>query len=89
MSQSQRFANYSNSSQALKSSVDQLAETDQQTTDDAKQFEAEYLTGIAVASKTKFVDGVVGLLKKSKRIKQAAKVVEDAKKTAKICGIKL
>jgi hypothetical protein len=82
MSQSQRFANYSNSAQALKSSVDQLAETDQQTTDDAKQFEAEYLTGIAVASKTKFVDGVVGLLKKSKRIKQAAKVVEDAKKTA-------
>tara|TARA_R110000796_G_scaffold7600_4_gene25912 strand:+ start:2288 stop:3271 length:984 start_codon:yes stop_codon:yes gene_type:complete len=89
MSQSQRFANYSNSSQALKSSVDQLAETDQMTTDDAKQFEAEYLTGIAVASKTKFVDGVVGLLKKSKRVKQAAKVVEDAKKTAneKINGL--
>ena len=82
MSQSSAFANYSNSAQALKSSVDQLGETDQMTTDDAKQFEAEYLTGIAVATKTKFVDGVVGLLKKSKGIKKAAKVVEDAKKTA-------
>lgn len=82
MSQSSAFANYSNSAQALKSSVDQLAETDQQTTDDAKQFEAEYLTGIAVATKTKFVDGVVGLLKKSKGVKKAEKVVEDAKKTA-------
>ena len=82
MSQSSAFANYSNSAQALKSSVDQLSETDQQTTDDAKQFEAEYLTGIAVASKTKFADGVVGLLKKSRGVKKAAKVIEDAKKTA-------
>ena len=82
MSQSSAFANYSNSAQALKSSVDQLGETDQQTTDDAKQFEAEYLTGIAVATKTKFVDGVVGLLKKSKGVKKAEKVIEDAKKTA-------
>ena len=80
MSQSQRFANYSNSAQALKSSVDQLAETDQQTTDDAKQFEAEYLTGIAVASKTKFVDGVVGLLKKSKRINKRRKLSKMRKK---------
>ena len=89
MSQSQAFANYSNSAQALKSKIDQLGETDQQTTDDAKQFEAEYLTGIAVASKTKFVDGLVGLLKKSKGVKKAAKVVEDAKKTAnqKINGL--
>ena len=82
MSQSSAFANYSNSAQALKSSVDQLGETDQMTTDDAKQFEAEYLTGIAVATKTKFVDGVVGLLKKSKGVKKAEKVIEDAKKTA-------
>ena len=82
MSQSSAFANYSNSAQALKSNIDQLGETDQQTTDDAKQFEAEYLTGIAVATKTKFVDGVVGLLKKSKGVKKAEKVIEDAKKTA-------
>ena len=82
MSQSSAFANYSNSAQALKSKIDQLGETEQQVTDDSKQFEAEYLTGIAVASKTKFVDGLVGLLKKSKGIKKAAKVVEDAKKTA-------
>ena len=82
MSQSSAFANYSNSAQALKSNVDQLGETDQQTTDDAKQFEAEYLTGIAVATKTKFVDGVVGLLKKAKGVKKVEKVVEDAKKTA-------
>ena len=89
MSQSSAFANYSNSAQALKSKIDQLGETEQQTTDDSKQFEAEYLTGIAVASKTKFVDGLVGLLKKSKGIKKAAKVVEDAKKTAnqKINGL--
>lgn len=89
MSQSQAFANYSNSAQALKSSVDQLGETTQQTTDDSKQFEAEYLTGVAVAAKTKFVDGLVGLLKKSKGVKKAAKVVEDAKKTAnqKINGL--
>ena len=89
MSQSSAFANYSNSAQALKSKIDQLGETEQQVTDDSKQFEAEYLTGIAVASKTKFVDGLVGLLKKSKGIKKAAKVVEDAKKTAnqKINGL--
>ena len=82
MSQSQQFANYSNSAQALKSNIDQLGSTTTQTTDDAKQFEAEYLSGIAVASKTKFVDGLVGLLKKSKRVKKAAKIIEDVKKTA-------
>jgi len=89
MSQSQQFANYSNSAQALKSNIDQLGETDKQTTDDAKQFEAEYLTGVAVASKTKFVDGLVGLLKKSKGVKKATAVVEDVKKTAnqKINGL--
>jgi hypothetical protein len=89
MSQSQQFANYSNSAQALKSNIDQLGETDKQTTDDAKQFEAEYLTGVAVASKTKFVEGLVGLLKKSKGVKKATAVVEDVKKTAnqKINGL--
>ena len=80
MSQSQQFANYSNSAQALKSNIDQLGSTEQQTTDDAKQFEAEYLTGIAVAAKTKLADQLVGLLKKSKGVKKATSVVEDAKK---------
>ena len=89
MSQSQQFANYSNSAQALKSNIDQLGSTEQQTTDDAKQFEAEYLTGIAVAAKTKLADQLVGLLKKSKGVKKATAVVEDAKKTAnqKINGL--
>mgnify|MGYP003644167793 CR=1 FL=1 len=82
MSQSQQFANYSNSSQTLKSRVDQLESTTEQTTDDAKQFEAEYLTGIAVAAKTKLADSLIGLLKKSKGVKAAGKVVEDAKKGA-------
>ena len=82
MSQSQQFANYSNSSQALKSRVDQLGATEEQTTNDAKQFEAEYLTGVAVAAKTKLADQLVGLLKKSKGVKKVASVVEDAKKTA-------
>ena len=82
MSQSSAFANYSNSAQALKSSIDQLGETDKQTTDDAKQFEAEYLTGIAVATKTKFVDGVVALFKKSKAVKTGEKILADVKKTA-------
>ena len=80
MSQSQQFANYSNSAQALKSNIDQLGSTEQQTTDDAKQFEAEYLTGIAVAAKTKLADQLVGLLKKSKGVKKQLLLLKMQKK---------
>ena len=52
MSESSQFANYSNSSQALESNIDQLRATNTNTTNDANFFESQFLSGIGVHAKT-------------------------------------
>ena len=64
-----QFANYSNTVQQLQDSVNQLAPTLMNKTDDAKGFEQEFLIGAALAAKVKATDAAVKLLKGSKTIK--------------------
>ena len=81
MSESQQFANYSNSAQALKSNIDQLGATDTQVTDDANNFEQQFLIGIGVHAKTQLSEKLIALAKKSKTVKKVANTIKDVKDT--------
>lgn len=78
MSESSAFANYSNTSQALKDSVDQSGETTQQITDDKNNFEQQFLIGASLMAKGKATEKLVGLFKKSKKIQSLAGKGNDA-----------
>lgn len=71
MSESSAFANYSNTVQQLTNSVDQEQPTTRQVTDNAKQFESEFLVGAALTAKTKATEKFVGMIRKSKTVKKA------------------
>jgi len=64
-----QFVNYSNTTQRLKDSVNQLNPTSEQITDDKKNFEQQFFIGLALASKVKATDMAVKLLKNSKTLK--------------------
>ena len=87
MSESSAFANYSNTTQMLQSGVNQLAATNEQTTDDKANFEQQFLIGAALTAKTKAGEKFVGLIKKSKGLKaikeKATKAAEDLAKNAR------
>lgn len=78
MSESSAFANYSNTAQQLRNQVDQAGATQTQITDDAKNFEQQFLIGAALAAKVKAVDKFTSLLKKSKTIQSLKGKGEDA-----------
>jgi hypothetical protein len=63
-----QFVNYSNTTQRLKDSVNQLNPTSEQITDDKKNFEQQFFIGLALASKVKATDMAVKLLKNSKTL---------------------
>ena len=79
MSESRAFANFSNTSRALQSSAGQQQEgrTFQDTVDDAKNFEQQFLIGMAVHQKAKVGDNLVKLFKGSKKLKSATGLSED------------
>jgi len=78
MSESSAFANYSNTAQQLRNQVDQAGASETQITDDAKNFEQQFLIGAALAAKVKAVDKFTSLLKKSKTIQSLKGKGEDA-----------
>mgnify|MGYP003634263737 CR=1 FL=1 len=71
MSESQSFANYSNTSQRLQQGVNQDSPTDSQITNDKKFFNLQFMVGAGVASKVKMTDLIGKALKNSKTIKNA------------------
>ena len=83
MSESSAFANYSNTSQLLRSGVDQLAPTSTQITNDKANFEQQFLIGAALTAKTKAGEKFVGLLKKSKGLKKVSNAADELVKSAR------
>jgi len=79
MSESRAFANYSNTSRALQQSAGQQQEgrTFQDTLNDAKNFEQQFLIGMAVHQKAKVGDHLVKLFKSSKKLQKATGLSED------------
>ena len=79
MSESRAFANFSNTSRALQSSAGQQQEgrTFQDTVDDAKNFEQQFLIGMAVHQKAKVGDQLQKAFKGSKKLQDATGLSED------------
>jgi len=71
MSESAQFANYSNTVQRLADSVNQEEPREEQITNDAANFEQQFLIGAALHAKVKATEKFVSLLKKSKTVKKA------------------
>lgn len=67
MSESSAFANYSNTTQALRNAVDQSGATTEQITNDKANFEQQFLIGASLMAKGKATEKFVALLKKSKK----------------------
>ena len=68
MSESSQFANYSNTVQRLADSVSQEEPREEQVTDDAANFEQQFLIGAALHAKIKATDKFVSMIKKSKKV---------------------
>ena len=79
MSESAAYSNYTNTSQRLSQGVNQDAATSSQVVDDRKDFEAQFLVGVGVASKVKLTDMIGKAIKSSKTIKNVSSAVESAK----------
>ena len=62
------FANYSNTVQQLRDSVNQLNPTEEQITNDKKNYEQQFLVGAALAAKVKATEQALKLFKNSKTI---------------------
>ena len=79
MSESAAYSNYTNTSQRLSQGVNQDAATSSQVVNDRKDFEAQFLVGVGVASKVKLTDMIGKAIKASKTIKNVSKAAESAK----------
>ena len=79
MSESAAYSNYTNTSQRLSQGVNQDAATSSQVVDDRKDFEAQFLVGVGVASKVKLTEMIGKAIKASKTIKNVSAAAESAK----------
>ena len=77
MSGSSAFANYSNTIQGLANSTQQAKPTTTQVTNDAANFEQQFLIQVAYGAKMKAGDKLLGLFKKSKKIEALRGQTED------------
>lgn len=77
MSESSAFANYTNTVQRLADSVTQEQPRTEQITDDAKNFEQQFIIGGSLHAKIKASEKLVGLLKKSKTVRDKVGQTKD------------
>lgn len=81
MSESRAFANYSNVSRSLQSSAGRqqsaVAETFADKINDAKNFEQQFLIGMAVHQKAKVGENLVKIFKGSKKLQKSTGLSED------------
>ena len=85
MSESSAFANYSNTVQRLSDSVDQEQPREEQITNDAANFEQQFLIGAALHAKVKATEKFVSMLKKSKTVRDTiGKSKEEVERLARL-----